>query len=132
VKNRQCDCFAKTLAMTRKNLIQAYCIIRWKSILFNRSPNHPFHEHQHQPHPQSILLLRRRFPCHQIRRAHLIHTLNRLQRLDRRAFPQYHPSCDPRLAGMATAAEIAGEERIAQNSKSPTISNNTGQTITWI
>jgi hypothetical protein len=33
---------------------------------------------------------------------------------------------------MATAAEIAGEERIAQNSKSPTISNNTGQTITWI
>ena len=118
--------------MTRKNLIQAYCIIRWKSILFNRSPNQHFHEHQHQPHPQSIHPLRRRFPRHQIRRAHLIHTLHRLQRPHRRVYPQYHPSCDPRLAGMATAAEIAGEERIAQNTKNPTIPNNTGQTIKWI
>lgn len=69
---------------------------------------HHIHEHQHQPHPQSILLLRRVFPGHQVRRAQLIHSLNRLQRPDRRVYPQYHPSCDPRLAGMATTAEVVG------------------------
>ncbi len=72
----------------------------------NYTTNHHLHEHQHQPHPQSIHPLRRRFPRHQVRRAHLIHTLHRLKRPHRRGFPQYHPSCDPRLAGMATAAEV--------------------------
>jgi len=103
-----------------------------RHFIFKRSPNQHIHEHQHQPHPQSILFLRRPFPCHQIRRAQPIHTLHRLKRPHRRGFPQYHPSCDPRLAGVATAAEIAGEERIAQNTKSPTIPKNTGQTIKWI
>ncbi|WP_293126984.1 hypothetical protein [Microcoleus sp. bin38.metabat.b11b12b14.051] len=72
--------------------------------------NHHIHEHQHQPHPQSILLLRRPYPCHQIRRAQLIHSLKRLQRHHRRVYPQHHPSCDPWVAGMATAAQVGVEE----------------------